>query len=199
MSENNNEFMNCGYEPNFYIPGEDPELDKKLEEKMRKELSEEQGIAEESLAFEEINNKKSRADKKLERDLKKIRKMHNRYTSPRRGFRMSPLKLILCLVILVLIGKTAYKTGKQYFEISRLENQFKKTGIPFDEEAYYDNLKSEASDIDGMSKYDKYEMGLMVADGSDSDYDGLTDKEEIEKYHTDPLKASTAGVFGRIC
>lgn len=196
MSENNNEFMNCGSEPDFYIPGEDPELDKKLEEKMRKELSEEQGISEESLAFEEINkkkNKKSRADKKLERDLKKIRKMHNRYTSPRRGFRMSPLKLILCLVILVLIGKSAYKTGKQYFEINRMENQFEEIGIPFDEDAYYDNLKSEASDIDGMSKYDKYEMGLMVADGSDSDYDGLTDKEEIEKYHTDPLKASTAG------
>jgi hypothetical protein len=30
-------------------------------------------------------------------------------------------------------------------------------------------------------------------DGSDSDYDGLTDKEEIEEYGTDPLKASTAG------
>lgn len=53
--------------------------------------------------------------------------------------------------------------------------------------------KSEvASDIEGMTQYDKYMMGLDWHDGSDSDDDGLTDKEEIEIYGTDPLKASTA-------
>ena len=49
------------------------------------------------------------------------------------------------------------------------------------------------SDIEGMTKLDKYNAGLSVAAGSDSDGDGLTDKEEIELYHSDPLKVSTAG------
>ena len=36
-------------------------------------------------------------------------------------------------------------------------------------------------------------MGLSTEDGSDTDGDGLTDKEEIETYHTDPLKVQTSG------
>jgi hypothetical protein len=58
---------------------------------------------------------------------------------------------------------------------------------------YMKSLKEVPSDIEGMSQYDKYKKGLDYRDGSDSDYDGLTDKEEIEEYGTDPLKASTAG------
>ncbi len=50
----------------------------------------------------------------------------------------------------------------------------------------------EPSDIEGMTMQDKYDMGLSPYEGSDSDMDGLTDKEEIEVYHSDPLKASTA-------
>ena len=53
--------------------------------------------------------------------------------------------------------------------------------------------KSTPSDITGMTKWDKYEAGLSVANGSDSDGDGLTDKEEIETHHSDPLSVSTAG------
>ena len=49
------------------------------------------------------------------------------------------------------------------------------------------------SDIEGMTKLDKYNAGLSVAAGSDSDGDGLTDKEELEVYHSDPLKVSSAG------
>ena len=60
-------------------------------------------------------------------------------------------------------------------------------------EAYKESLKDEASDIEGLSKYEKYEMGLDPRDGSDSDGDGLTDKEEIELYNSDPLKKSTSG------
>lgn len=62
-----------------------------------------------------------------------------------------------------------------------------------DEAARLEELKAIDSDIEGMSQYDKYEMGLSIEDGSDSDSDGLTDKEEIEIYDSDPLKASTAG------
>lgn len=54
-------------------------------------------------------------------------------------------------------------------------------------------MKKEQSDIKGMTKYDKYSKGLDPKDGSDTDGDGLTDKEEIEKYHTDPHKMSTSG------
>lgn len=49
------------------------------------------------------------------------------------------------------------------------------------------------SDIEGMSVWDKYKAGLAVNNGSDTDGDGLTDKEEIEVYNSDPLKMSSAG------
>lgn len=63
----------------------------------------------------------------------------------------------------------------------------------FDCSDYEEALKSQESDITGMTAYDKFKIGLDTADGADSDMDGLTDKEEIEKYHTDPTKASTSG------
>ncbi len=56
-----------------------------------------------------------------------------------------------------------------------------------------EKYKDVPSDIEGMTKYDKAQKGLDPRDGSDTDYDGLTDKEEIEVYHTDPLKTSTSG------
>lgn len=62
-----------------------------------------------------------------------------------------------------------------------------------DYDEYMETQKDVASDISGMSIYDKYIMGLELQEGSDSDYDGLTDKEEIEIYGSDPLAASTAG------
>lgn len=58
---------------------------------------------------------------------------------------------------------------------------------------YLNEMKNEISDIEGYTKYDKYKKGLEMYDGSDTDNDGLTDKEEIEIYGSDPLKASTAG------
>lgn len=54
-------------------------------------------------------------------------------------------------------------------------------------------LAKEASDLKGKSKLEKMQMGLGPEDGSDTDGDGLTDKEEIEKYNSDPRKESTAG------
>ena len=53
-------------------------------------------------------------------------------------------------------------------------------------------LKEEESEIEGMTRYDKQQMGLSPY-GTDSDNDGLSDKDEIEKYGTDPKKKSTAG------
>lgn len=54
------------------------------------------------------------------------------------------------------------------------------------------NMNNE-QDIDGLTIRQKLDMGLSTEDGSDTDGDGLTDKEEIETYHTDPLKVQTSG------
>ncbi|MDO4509291.1 MAG: hypothetical protein Q4B53_05150, partial [Lachnospiraceae bacterium] len=63
----------------------------------------------------------------------------------------------------------------------------------FSQEGYEAFLAENVSDIKGLSKLDKYKMGLNPDEQSDTDGDGLTDKEEIEKYSSDPLKRSTAG------
>lgn len=59
--------------------------------------------------------------------------------------------------------------------------------------AIRENYKDGPSDIAGMTKSQKIDAGLNPRDGSDTDMDGLSDKEEIENYKSDPLKVSTAG------
>lgn len=95
--------------------------------------------------------------------------------------------LIIFLILLVVYG---VKTGMTNMKMKNsllggLEVQ--------DEKTFANSLKGKKSDIKGLSQYDKYKMGLDYHNGSDSDHDGLTDKEEIEVYNTDPLKSSTAG------
>ena len=86
-------------------------------------------------------------------------------------------------VIIAFVLVNNYKSSSSALpngmEVSSLEEQL-------------EEYKNEDSDIEGMTKYDKYKMGLNVEDGSDTDEDGLTDKEEIEEYGSDPLKYSTA-------
>lgn len=95
--------------------------------------------------------------------------------------------LIIFLVLLVVYG---VKTGAENIQLKHSLL----TGLEVqDEDTFASSLKDKKSDIKGMSQYDKYNMGLDFQDGSDSDHDGLTDKEEIEVYGTDPLKSSTAG------
>ena len=62
-----------------------------------------------------------------------------------------------------------------------------------DVSVYKEAWKEIPSDIEGMSIWEKYQKGLSIANGSDSDNDGLSDQEEIEVYKSNPLKASTAG------
>lgn len=95
--------------------------------------------------------------------------------------------LIIFLVLLVILG---VKTG---IERTQLKNSLLAGLEVQDEDTFVKSLKGKKSDIKGMSQYDKYKMGLDYHDGSDSDHDGLSDKEEIEVYGTDPLKSSTAG------
>lgn len=90
-------------------------------------------------------------------------------------------------MLLVVYG---VKTGVENIQLKHILL----TGLEVqDEDTFASSLKDKKSDIKGMSQYDKYNMGLDYHDGSDSDHDGLTDKEEIEVYGTDPLKSSTAG------
>lgn len=95
--------------------------------------------------------------------------------------------LIIFLILLVIYG---VKTG---FVNMKVKNSLLGGLEVQDETDFSKSLKGKKSDIKGMSQYDKYKMGLDYHDGSDSDHDGLTDKEEIEIYNTDPLKSSTVG------
>lgn len=96
---------------------------------------------------------------------------------------------VICFILSAVILFTLFKDFKA--EFSEPDLAFDENVIEFDD--YAESLKDIPSDIEGLSQYDKYKMGLEFQNGSDSDYDGLTDKEEIEVYGTDPLKASTSG------
>lgn len=99
----------------------------------------------------------------------------------------------LVFVLLLVIIITGINCVKRY-QKNRMMEAALLTGIEVQNyDDYIKGLKDHASDIAGMSQYDKLEMGLDYRDGSDTDFDGLTDKEEIEIYGTDPLQASTAG------
>lgn len=97
--------------------------------------------------------------------------------------------------MLVVVGLSAFIVPKVYRQIrsNQIVDSFPMGGveIPSDQE-YEEMLKNQPSDIEGWSKYDKYKMQLSLEDGSDTDGDGLTDKEEIEIYGSNPKKVSTA-------
>lgn len=94
----------------------------------------------------------------------------------------------LLIVFLILLIVNCVKTGIGTIK----SNHNLLTGLEvLDQDTFIESLKSIDSDIEGMTQYDKYKAGLDYHDGSDSDHDGLTDKEEIEVYNTDPLKSST--------
>lgn len=99
---------------------------------------------------------------------------------------------IITLLLIVLIIAAGYKVVNKIILQKAMENDFFGYEV-MEYEEYMKSLSDTPSDIAGMSQYDKYKMGLDYKDGSDTDYDGLTDKEEIEVYGTDPLKGSTSG------
>lgn len=102
-------------------------------------------------------------------------------------FRRHPITRILTVVFSLLFVVNGIHGFWRLQEVKHLTGDIE-VG---DYEVYMESLKEAPSDINGMSQYDKYKMGLDYHDGSDSDHDGLTDKEEIEVYGTDPLKSST--------
>ena len=100
------------------------------------------------------------------------------------------------ITILIVCGAFAFVKNNG---ISRIVNTFTKDNETilasdmFSQEGYEASLSSEKSDIEGLTKLEKYNMGLNPENNSDTDGDGLSDKDEIEKYSSDPLKRSTAG------
>ncbi len=97
----------------------------------------------------------------------------------------------LSLVVLVIMVLTSFNPIKK---ISLWWNRSDDPNF----ETHYDprveeSMKNTPSDIEGMSIYDKAQAGLDIDAGSDTDGDGITDKDEIEKYELDPLKVSTSG------
>jgi len=102
------------------------------------------------------------------------------------------LAVIVAIAGLLAIGHM-YRGIRHLFHGRGIEEVIPAGIAVEDYDKYMERKKDVPSDIEGMSQYDKYAMGLDYKNGSDSDNDGLTDKEEIEVYGTDPLKESTAG------
>ena len=99
------------------------------------------------------------------------------------------LKVILIGIAVFFVGKFAYQKYTEHAAIKNLRGSME----IFDVKTYEEEWANTASDITGMTLLDKYNAGLMLVTGSDTDGDGLTDKEEIETYGSDPLSTSTAG------
>lgn len=105
-------------------------------------------------------------------------------------FRNHKIITFLMIIFIVLLGILG---GKKILEGQRADKNLLCGLEVEDYGTYIESLSETPSDIEGMSLLDKYQMGMSLENGSDSDYDGLTDKEEIEIYGSDPLNASTSG------
>lgn len=101
--------------------------------------------------------------------------------------------LSLLSIVVVIIVFFAVKTGNKNEPVA--ETDWGEPCFGMDNSAYIQRISETPSDIEGLSVREKMALGLSEFDGSDSDGDGLTDKEEIEVYGTDPLKPSTSGDF----
>lgn len=94
--------------------------------------------------------------------------------------------LFIALILLAIFGYRVYKKNKEW---NKLVDEL----VLIDTEEYYKDKLDVPSDIEGLTIREKISKGMVPYKDSDTDNDGLTDKEEIEVYHTDPLKASSSG------
>lgn len=90
--------------------------------------------------------------------------------------RKIPVKLII--VIVLVVAAWFYLFGDSIKLPQRKQKGLTNPDY-FSEEECKKQLSAEQSDIDGMTKWDKFEQGLNTDDGADSDWDGLTDKEDM--------------------
>ena len=108
--------------------------------------------------------------------------------------------IVLLLIVAAIVGFALFSKTKdektveeKYENVVTYENEDLSAALDELDAAEDEKLKTVTSDIEGMSLYDKKVAGLVLVDGSDTDLDGLSDKDEIEKYGTDPLLTSTSG------
>ena len=97
--------------------------------------------------------------------------------------------IIIVAALVLIIGVPKVINFVKYMGVDDTEH-YDAMYTKEDIEANYDKIPS---DIDGWTMGDKIRAGLQPIEGVDSDADGLTDKEEIEIYGSDPAKTSTAG------
>lgn len=120
--------------------------------------------------------------------------MENEKTQKR--VRKTHLAVVLLTIIAgmaVFVAISVVYINKKGIKVKTAEDNPLINTEMFSDDEYREKLAAQESDIDGWTKLDKYNAGLDPADGSDTDGDGLTDKEEIEVYGSDPLKRSTSG------
>jgi len=105
---------------------------------------------------------------------------------------MDRLKKGLAILVALVIGITVIVFIIRFAKSGKDNTVFKPGNELVSEEDYAESLKSQESEIPGMTKYDKYTLGLNP-DEADTDNDGLSDYDELKVYESDPLKRSTAG------
>ncbi len=103
---------------------------------------------------------------------------------------------IVTLVILNTLGKKSHKPAKEYSIIQEEEQKEEEqpaaeNGSILEFEVTEEN-KNEDYDRDGLRNGEEKEYGTSIV-SADTDEDGLTDYEEINRYKSDPLKYDTAG------
>ena len=104
--------------------------------------------------------------------------------------------LIICAVFYLKNRAGGTLSLRSVDETEDLELSYEEDTVTLDDGSIVslnEYRSNQESDIEGYSVQDKIDAGLLSFDGSDTDGDGLTDKEEVEVYNSDPLKASTAG------
>ena len=100
------------------------------------------------------------------------------------------MKGIGIIVLIILVLTVGLPKTIEFIKYRDSEEAFTDNILTKDIEA---SMSAKQSDIEGWTMLDKLNAGLQPIEGCDSDGDGLTDKEEIEIYGTDPAKASTSG------
>ena len=105
------------------------------------------------------------------------------------------LKIIVVLIIIIALIISIPIFIRKYKEDRLWDYQAKtvKVGnVKKLEEKLPEEIKQADYSNDGMTNSEKIERGLSIY-SNDTDGDGLRDVDEINKYHSDPLKYSTAG------
>ena len=96
--------------------------------------------------------------------------------------------VIGCVILYLLLGLLPYKIYTLVKE--KKGNDYILEEVNFEE--MDEALKKKPSEIEGMSLYDKANAGMSPY-SLDSDNDGLSDKDEVELYKSNPTSKSTAG------